>query len=80
MIKNFPHKYFIINLYKVSKICKAFGNSSSAKFSKTNLKSQDKNVNISRTKIAFNLKEKTFLSFLKDFQLTKVVSDWRVDL
>ena len=39
--------------------------------------SQDKNVNISRTKRAFNIKKKYSSSFLKDFHLLENVSDPR---
>ena len=40
-------------------------------------KSHDKNLNILRTKRAFKMKSK---AFLKDFQLLKIVSEFRVRL
>ena len=43
-------------------------------------KSQDKNLNILSTKRAFEVNKKNFLSFLKNFQLPKTVSDLRVRL
>ena len=44
------------------------------------LKSQNKNLNILRTKRALRWNKKYFLSFLKGFQLPKIVSDLRVRL
>ena len=43
-------------------------------------KSQDAYLNISRTKRAFNVKQKEFFIILKGFQLPKIVSDLRVTL
>ena len=39
-----------------------------------------KNLNIMRKKRAFKVKQKSFSLFLKDFQLSKIVSDLRVQL
>ena len=46
----------------------------------TQPKSQDKKLNILRTKRTFKVRKKNFSSLLKDFQLPKIVLDLRVRL